>query len=100
MCGLLIPVLYLYVEWCLWSGPMNTACSVDAQANVTDIFSFRKGSASRGDAWDSITEKLNQIHSPQFPAYQKQERSQRALEGRLFQHGTVLYNGLNQYDQD
>ena len=30
------------------------------------IFSFKKGSVSRGDAWDSIAEKLNQIDSPQF----------------------------------
>ena len=52
---------------------------VNAQGNVTDIFSFTKESVSRGDAWDSITEKLSQIDSPQFPAYQKQERLQRAL---------------------
>ena len=30
------------------------------------IFSFKKGSVSRGDAWDSIAEKLNQIDLPQF----------------------------------
>ena len=29
-------------------------------------FSFKKGSVSRGNAWDSIAEKLNQIDSPQF----------------------------------
>ena len=33
---------------------------------VSDVFSFKKGSVSRGDAWDSIAEKLNQIDSPQF----------------------------------
>ena len=33
---------------------------------VSDVFSFQKGSVSRGDAWDSIAEKLNQIDSPQF----------------------------------
>ena len=32
---------------------------------VSDVFSFKKGSVSRGDAWDSIAEKLNQIDSPQ-----------------------------------
>ena len=33
---------------------------------VSDVFSFKKGSVSRGNAWDSIAEKLNQIDSPQF----------------------------------
>ena len=33
---------------------------------VSDVFSFKKGSVSRGDAWDSIAEKLNQIDSPRF----------------------------------
>ena len=34
---------------------------------VSDVFSFKKGSGvSRGDAWDSMAEKLNQIDSPQF----------------------------------
>ena len=33
---------------------------------VSDVFSFKKGSVGRGDAWDSIAEKLNQIESPQF----------------------------------
>ena len=33
---------------------------------VSDVFSFKKGSVSRGSAWDSIAEKLNQIDSPQF----------------------------------
>ena len=33
---------------------------------VSDVFSFKKGSVGRGDAWDSIAEKLNQIDSPQF----------------------------------
>ena len=33
---------------------------------VSDVFSFKKGSVSREDAWDSIAEKLNQINSPQF----------------------------------
>ena len=33
---------------------------------VRNVFSFKKESASRGDAWDSIAEKLNQIDSPQF----------------------------------
>ena len=33
---------------------------------VSDVFSFKKGSVSRGDAWDSVDEKLNQIDSPQF----------------------------------
>ena len=33
---------------------------------VSDIFSFKKGSVSRGDAWDSTAEKLNQIDSPPF----------------------------------
>ena len=33
---------------------------------VSDVFSFKKGSVSREDAWDSIAEKLNQINSLQF----------------------------------
>ena len=33
---------------------------------VCDVFSFKKGSVSRGDAWDSIAEKLNEIDAPQF----------------------------------
>ena len=33
---------------------------------VSDLFSFKKGSVGRGDAWDFIAEKLNQIDSPQF----------------------------------
>ena len=33
---------------------------------VSDLFFFKKGSVSRGDAWDSIAEKLNQIDSPRF----------------------------------
>ena len=33
---------------------------------VSDVFSFKKGSVSRGDAWDSIAEKLNEIDAPQF----------------------------------
>ena len=33
---------------------------------VSDVFSFKKGSVGRGDAWGSIAEKLNQIDSPQF----------------------------------
>ena len=33
---------------------------------VSDVFFFKKGSVSRGDAWDSVAEKLNQIDSPQF----------------------------------
>ena len=33
---------------------------------VSDVFSFKKGSVSLGDAWDSTAEKLNQIDSPQF----------------------------------
>ena len=33
---------------------------------VSDVFSFKKGSVSQGDARDSIAEKLNQIDSPQF----------------------------------
>ena len=33
---------------------------------VSDVFSFKKGSVSRWDPWDSIAEKLNQIDSPQF----------------------------------
>ena len=33
---------------------------------VSDVFSFKKGSVGRGDGWDSIAEKLNQIDSPQF----------------------------------
>lgn len=30
------------------------------------VFSFKKGSVSRGEAWDSIAEKLNEIESPKF----------------------------------
>ena len=33
---------------------------------VRNVFSFKKGSVSRGNVWDSIAEKLNQIDSPQF----------------------------------
>lgn len=33
---------------------------------VSDIFSFKKGSVSRGDAWESVAEKLNEIDSPKF----------------------------------
>lgn len=33
---------------------------------VNDIFSFKKGSVSRGDAWESVAEKLNEIDSPKF----------------------------------
>ena len=33
---------------------------------VSDVFSFKKGSVSRRNAWDSIAEKLNLIDSPQF----------------------------------
>ena len=33
---------------------------------VSDLFSFKKGNVGRGDAWDFIAEKLNQIDSPQF----------------------------------
>ena len=33
---------------------------------VSDIFSFKLGSVSQGNAWDSIAEKLNQVDSPQF----------------------------------
>ena len=33
---------------------------------VSDIFLFKKGSVSRGVAWDSIAEKLNQSDSPKF----------------------------------
>ena len=33
---------------------------------VSDAFSFKKGSVSRGNAWDSIAEKLNHIDSPRF----------------------------------
>lgn len=33
---------------------------------VSDIFSFKKGSISRGDAWESVAEKLNEIDSPKF----------------------------------
>ena len=32
----------------------------------SDVFSFKKGSVSWGNAWDPIAEKLNQIDSPQF----------------------------------
>ena len=28
---------------------------------VSDVFSFKKGSVSRGDAWDSIAEKLKSV---------------------------------------
>ena len=33
---------------------------------VSDIFSFKKGSVSRGDAWESVAEKLNEMDSPKF----------------------------------
>ena len=32
---------------------------------VSDVFSLKKGSVSRGDEWDSIAEKLNEIDAPQ-----------------------------------
>ena len=49
------------------------------------IFSFKKGSVSRGDAWDSIAEKLNQIDSPQFRIKDKRGVRERwVLLGRKF----------------
>ena len=49
------------------------------------IFSFKKGSVSRGDAWDSIAEKLNQIDSPQFRIKHKRGVRERwVLLGRKF----------------
>lgn len=32
---------------------------------VSDVFSFKKGSVGQGDAWDSITEKVNHENSGQ-----------------------------------
>ena len=33
---------------------------------VRELFTFKKGSVSRGEAWDSILEKLQTIESPKF----------------------------------
>lgn len=33
---------------------------------VSDVFSFKKGSVGQGDAWDSITEKVNHENSGQL----------------------------------
>ena len=46
---------------------------------VSDVFSFKKGSISRGDAWDSMAEKLNQIDSPQFRIKHKRGVKERCV---------------------
>lgn len=65
MCCLLIFVFYA-----LCIAPMEWTDEHDVlmlrEMIVSDVFSFKKGSVGRGDAWDSIAEKLNQIDSPQF----------------------------------
>ena len=44
---------------------------------VSDMFSFKKGSVSCGNAWDLIAEKLNQIDSPQFRIKDKRKIRER-----------------------
>ena len=65
MCCLLIFVFYT-----LCRAPREWTDEHDVlmlrEMIVSDVFSFKKGSVGRGDAWDSIAEKLNQIDSPQF----------------------------------
>ena len=65
MCCLLIFVFYT-----LCRAPMEWTDEHDVlmlrEMIVSDVFSFKKESVGRGDAWDSIAEKLNQIDSPQF----------------------------------
>lgn len=33
---------------------------------ASDLFSFKKGSVARGERWEAITEKLNQVKIPRF----------------------------------
>lgn len=33
---------------------------------VSNLFSFKKGSSGRGDAWEAIADTLNQVNSPTF----------------------------------
>ena len=57
---------------------------------VSVVFSFKKGSVIREDAWDSIAKKLNQKDLTQFCI--KDKRGVREhFRGRLFQQGTLLY---------
>ena len=45
---------------------------------VSDLFSFKKGSVGRGDAWDSIAEKLNQIVRRKFKSKIREEPEEAA----------------------
>ena len=38
---------------------------------VSDLFSFKKGSVARGERWEAITEKLNQVKTPRFHLKEK-----------------------------
>ena len=57
---------------------------------VSDVFSFKKGSVSRGDAWDSIAEKLNQIDSPQFRIKDKRSVRKHTQSFHTVEHSPLL----------
>lgn len=38
---------------------------------ASDLFSFKKGSVARGERWEAITEKLNQVKIPRFHLKEK-----------------------------
>ena len=58
MCGLLICVLYLCRAPVEWTDEHDLLLLKEMV--LSDVFSFKKGSVSRGDACYSIAEKLNQ----------------------------------------
>ena len=64
-----IRVVFYIVFYTLCRAPMERTDEHDVlmlrKMVVSDVFSLKKGSVSRGDAWDSIAEKLNEIDVPQ-----------------------------------